>query len=119
MSSTKDKIAGLEKAEPVKVKVNGEMKEFPPLSTHKYRKHPEWDKIKMELFSIINAYEPTVINNEQQVKEKCIAFIKGIIRNAQEQYDEVKDSGLSGNTILMEGYLKGCKDCLREVEEYL
>lgn len=91
------------------------------IPTMKYRKSKDWSIVRNELFSIINAFEPTIVDNTEQVRNMAIDIIESEVANAQSKLNhfDAEKQRFTINSIEAEGYLRGCMTCLEAIKEYL
>ena len=73
----------------------------------KYKKNADFEMIRMEIISLLNAYDwqNQVIDNSEQVKTTAITFLKRMVEDAKCHAEAMKQQDLTYNKMESEGYL--------------
>ena len=89
------------------------------LPSHRYHKNKDWNAVRMELISVVNAFEPTVIDNSEEVTQRAIELLEQEVKEAKAVLISYREDNLTLNSFESEGYLRGCITCLNVLKEYL
>jgi len=114
MSDSKSKAAEMEAEDNFSMKTNTSF-----LPTMKYNKDPDWNKVRMNIIGMLNAFQPTVVDNSEQVKAQCINIIEDELADAQATYTQLQENGLTATSIDCEGYIRACKTILSRIKEWV
>lgn len=89
------------------------------IPTMKYNKDKDWNNVRMNIIGMLNAFQPTVIDNTEQVKDQCLDIVQSELNDAQALYDDMKESGLTANSIECEGYIRACQTILNKIKGWV
>jgi len=89
------------------------------INAMKYEKNKDWEQVRTNILGMLNAFQPTVIDNTEQVKSQCIQIIEDELDEAQNMYDDMKKDGLTAGSIECEGYIRACQIILSKIKEWV
>ena len=96
-----------------------EVKSDTKFPSMKYKRTKDWENVRLNILGMLNAFEPTVIDNTENIKNQCIDIIEGELEEAKELYEQMKKDGLTAGSIECEGYIRACNMILTKIQEWV
>lgn len=109
MGSTKEKIAELEEQE-LKLKPTAHR-----MPTMKYEKTSDWNFVRQEMFSLLNAFTPPTIDTGKYFRNEVQRILESVLEDYKIRYQYHKENGFTIAMAECEAVIMAVNDIVEQI----